>query len=130
MLFVDAFTSDSIPVHLITLECVDLYLKNLRSDGVLVFHITNQFVDLLPVINSLANKNGLNKLLINHQNDDFDIKTRWVLLSAEPLMDSSDSKFKFQSDWPSDLGSVSWTDDKSALFPVVRWSRQMRSGSK
>ena len=125
LLFVDAFTSDSIPVHLITLECVDLYLKNLQRDGVLVFHITNQFVDLLPVIDSLASKNGLNKLLIDHKNDDFDIKTRWVLLSAQPLTESDKSNYQFRTEWPKNLRSVTWTDDKSALFPVVLWSSKL-----
>lgn len=127
LLFVDAFTSDSIPVHLITTECVELYLNNLNKDGILVFHITNQFVDLLPVIDSIAKRYNFNKLLIDHQNPEFDIETRWVLLSKSPFLDLKDLKLQFQVDWPNDINPVTWTDDKAALFPVVHWSSRLRS---
>ena len=49
-LLVDAFSSDSIPVHLITTEAIKLYLLHLKDDGVLVIHVTNRYMDLVPVV--------------------------------------------------------------------------------
>jgi preprotein translocase subunit SecG len=49
-LLVDAFSSDSIPVHLITTEAMQLYLQHVQDDGVLVIHISNRYMDLAPVV--------------------------------------------------------------------------------
>ncbi len=48
MFILDAFSGDSIPIHLLTLEAVELYLSKLVPDGVLVFHISNRYMDLTP----------------------------------------------------------------------------------
>ena len=58
-LFVDAFNSDSIPVHLITVEAIALYLKHVRENGPVVFHISNKFMDLAPVLYANARALGL-----------------------------------------------------------------------
>jgi hypothetical protein len=49
-LLIDAFSSDAIPVHLITTEALKLYMTKLKDDGVLVMHITNRYMDLAPVV--------------------------------------------------------------------------------
>ena len=59
ILVVDAFSSDSIPAHLITDECMKIYLDHLRPDGVIAFHITNRYLDLEPVLAILSEENGL-----------------------------------------------------------------------
>jgi spermidine synthase len=59
LIAVDAFSSDAIPVHLITHEAVELYLRKLAPDGVLAFHISNRYLDLEPVLASLAKESGL-----------------------------------------------------------------------
>jgi SAM-dependent methyltransferase len=59
MIVLDAFSSDAIPVHLLTVEAVAEYLQALREDGLLVFHISNIFVDLEPVVANLAAALGL-----------------------------------------------------------------------
>jgi SAM-dependent methyltransferase len=57
---VDAFSGDSIPVHLLTEECMrDAYLKHLKPDGILAIHISNRYLDLEPVVRNLAVKNGM-----------------------------------------------------------------------
>jgi hypothetical protein len=56
---VDAFSGDSIPMHLVTREAMAIYLKHLNPDGVLVFQATNRFIDLLPVVKRLAGEFGL-----------------------------------------------------------------------
>ncbi|HEY5896775.1 MAG TPA: fused MFS/spermidine synthase [Burkholderiales bacterium] len=59
VLGIDAFSGDSIPMHLITREAMALYVKHLKPDGVMVFQATNRFIDLLPVVKRLASEFGL-----------------------------------------------------------------------
>jgi len=59
LLIVDAFSSDAIPVHLLTREAVALYVSKLHNDGILVVHITNRHLDLAPILASLAYDAGL-----------------------------------------------------------------------
>jgi spermidine synthase len=58
VLGIDAFSGDSIPMHLVTREAMALYVKHLKPDGVIVFQATNRFVDLLPVVKRLASEFG------------------------------------------------------------------------
>lgn len=58
-MLVDAFSGDGIPVHLLTLEAMDVYLSRLTSDGVLVFHVSNRYYDLIPVLKAAAAAKGL-----------------------------------------------------------------------
>jgi spermidine synthase len=59
VLGIDAFSGDSIPMHLVTREAMALYVKHIKEDGVIVFQATNRFVDLLPVVKRLAAEFGL-----------------------------------------------------------------------
>jgi hypothetical protein len=59
VLGIDAFSGDSIPMHLVTKEAMALYVKHIKEDGVIVFQATNRFVDLLPVVKRLASEFGL-----------------------------------------------------------------------
>jgi spermidine synthase len=59
VLGIDAFSGDSIPMHLVTREAMALYLRHLKPDGVIVFQATNRYIDLLPVVKRLAAEFGL-----------------------------------------------------------------------
>ena len=59
VLAIDAFSSDAIPVHLITSEAVAIYKRHMKPDGVIAFHVTNRFLDLVPVVEALARAHGL-----------------------------------------------------------------------
>jgi hypothetical protein len=59
LLGIDAFSGDSIPMHLVTREAMALYVKHLKPDGVIVFQATNRFIDLLPVVKRLAAEFGM-----------------------------------------------------------------------
>lgn len=89
IIVVDAFSSDAIPIHLITLEALDVYLDKLTQDGVVCFHISNRHLDLRPVLYNLARERGL---AVIYQSDDREEDARstallgktsssWVLLS-------------------------------------------------
>jgi hypothetical protein len=58
-MILDAFSSDAVPVHLLTGEAIALYLKKLSPRGVLVFHLSNRYLDLAPVVARLAQGEGL-----------------------------------------------------------------------
>ena len=62
----DAFASDAIPVHLITRQAIELYLSRLQPGGVLLFHISNRYLDLEPVLGNLARDRGLACLSERH----------------------------------------------------------------
>jgi len=66
VLVIDAFTSDAIPVHLLTEQCTELYLRHLGPEGLLLFHVSNRFVNLRPVIRGLAQRFGFQGLWILH----------------------------------------------------------------
>lgn len=122
LLFLDAFSSDSIPIHLLTYECFDLYLRHLNSDGIIVAHITNKFIDLKPVLASLARLHQLDSAWIEHREDAFAINTNWILLSPDfNLLDNAGLASR-QLQWTIGLDELVWTDDNSSVFPIVNWT--------
>ena len=122
LLFLDAFTSDSIPAHLLTTECFDLYLKHLRSDGVIVAHITNKFIDLQRVVTAHVRSLGLSSVLIEHQNDKMEITTRWILMSPDAGRFDGPPFTNQQRRWHQGLNPLRWTDEKSSVLPIVKWN--------
>jgi hypothetical protein len=81
VLAVDAFSSDAVPVHLLTREAMDLYLRHLRTDnGVLAFHVSSRFVDLAPVIVGLTDAYALHTVQVG------DKYSLWILASQNPEM--------------------------------------------
>src|SRR5207245_7833728 len=70
ILLVDAFTSDAIPVHLITREALQLYMKKLTPDGIVVFHISNRYLNLEPVLANLMQAEELKGGLVMHGDED------------------------------------------------------------
>jgi spermidine synthase len=65
VLGIDAFSGDSIPMHLVTREAMQLYLKHLAPDGVIVFQATNRYIDIMPVMKRHANELGLDAVLVS-----------------------------------------------------------------
>jgi hypothetical protein len=72
LLFMDAFSSDSIPIHLVTKEALELYFRKMSQDGVLVVNVSNRYVDLLPVLGNLAEELGL----VGYWKQDWDIQDK------------------------------------------------------
>ncbi|MDR3410640.1 MAG: fused MFS/spermidine synthase [Formivibrio sp.] len=72
VIFVDAFSGDGVPTHLLTLEAMDVYLSRLAEDGILVFHVSNRFYDLRPVIKAAARARGLAAVIAPKPRKSFD----------------------------------------------------------
>ena len=119
VLAIDAFSGDSIPVHLLTKEAFELYRKHLRVDGVLAVHITNRHLDLRPVVASLASSLGLKAATVDHfaSDDGLSYTSRWILLS-----DSEQFFSNIASQSVTVLGPMNgdlWTDEYSNLLNVL-----------
>ena len=120
VLVLDAFAGDAIPVHLLTREAVEIYLRELKTDGVLAVNISNRHLDLQPVIHELAGQFNL-RAGFKHSNDGpFFLMSDWILLSrnAEILGRPEISNRLQPLEWQ--RGVRLWTDDYSNLFQILR----------
>jgi spermidine synthase len=123
LLVLDAFSSDAIPVHLLTAEALEIYLGHLRPEGVLAIHISNRYLDLSPVVGALARTRSLTWTQIDDAGDDAAGTTRseWMLLSRAPdLIDSLAIEAALDGAHDADPAPVLWTDDYSSLLPLLR----------
>jgi hypothetical protein len=120
VLVIDAFSGDSIPVHLLTEEAVSVYLEHLnQSGGILAFHITNSYLDLRPVIISAADHFGLNLVWVHGKGDGLlAAESDWMLLSRGELPRHGQSVINRQElTFPA---IRPWTDDYSNLLQILK----------
>ena len=81
VLVVDAFSGDAIPVHLITVEAFAEYLRHLKAQGVIAFHVSNRFLDLKPVLLAIAEKHGLEYAFVHETAEGGATTSDWVLIT-------------------------------------------------
>lgn len=113
---VDAFSSDAIPVHLLTAETFDLYWKHLKPGGVLAVHVSNRFIELAPIVGAAAALRHKTARLIYDESDETvgGSRSDWVLVTDDP---------KFFDAFP--LAMIvsaterPWTDDYSNLWRAL-----------
>ena len=122
LIALDAFTSDAVPVHLITREALELYRDRLRPDGLLLFNISNRYVELEPVLGNLADDIGLRcstrKFRASEEQADRRMdSSEWVVMAARsPTFD----RLRWR-DCRRDPGARTWTDDYSNVLGTLRW---------
>lgn len=123
IIILDAFSSDSIPVHLITKEAVNLYFSKLSDKGVLLVHITNRYVNLAPVLAKLADENGFYDRL-RDDNEDSEIGkdgSTWVLLARNENDLGGISRDDGWTKIETRNTTSAWTDDFSNILSVFKW---------
>jgi hypothetical protein len=117
LLAIDAFTSDSIPVHLLTREAFGQYWRHLKPGGILAVHVSNLYIDLAPVVALAAQADAKASRLVSDRGDDSRAEdpSDWVLISADPGF--------FQDPALAKAAAVKippnirvWTDDYSNLW--------------
>lgn len=127
LLVLDAFSSDAIPVHLMTRQAFASYKRVLAEHGLLLVHISNRRLELEPVVGALAHDAGLWGRIRNHdlsndvQNKTFEYGSDWVLLAKrrEDLgVTLNDSRWRALNAAPP---NTIWTDDYSNLLSVIKW---------
>ena len=120
VLLVDAFSGDAIPVHLITEQAIELYLRHLKPGGILAFHVSNRYLDLSPELEQLAGHAGLQAALISSDEDDDAgvYGADWVLVTAnrEFLEEIADATIPIRTI----PGLRPWTDDFNSLLPLLK----------
>jgi hypothetical protein len=121
VLAVDAFSSDSIPVHLITREAMAVYLKHVKPGGAVVFHVTNRFLKLAPVVKQIADSLGLYSALIVDEAEETNFsKTDWIIVTRDKALIESDAIVKKASEIDKIPGLRLWTDDFNNLFQILK----------
>jgi len=124
LLAADAFSSDSVPMHLLTREALALYMRHVRPGGVVVFNVTNRYLDLAPVVQRLADSLGLHARLVSHQPDETEYhlysSTDFVLVTADPAL-FAQPRLKEVAQAIDVPPKVSvWTDDFNNLLQALR----------
>jgi hypothetical protein len=122
VLVVDAFTGDSIPVHLLTAEALRLYLRHLKRDGVVAFHITNIFLDLRPVLAQAAQHFAKEGYVVYSDGDD-DSGTDWavwVLITTDETRIAVEKLGQPLQKIQTREGVNLWRDDYSSVLSVLR----------
>jgi spermidine synthase len=125
LIVLDAFSSDAIPMHLLTQEAMALYLSRLAPHGVMAFHISNRHLNLAPIVGRLAVNNGLTVIPIH---DAPSMRRQWASGKAQ-------STWMMMARVPAELGELTrdpqsakpwvpaatplWTDDFSNIFDVL-----------
>lgn len=120
VLAIDAFSSDSIPVHLITLEAVQIYEKHMKPDGVIAFHVSNRFLDLKPVVNMIAEKRGLHVAWVRDSYEDGSTTSDWVLLTRDKTLLLKPEILDGSYIIPPEPKLPVWTDDFNNLLQVLK----------
>ncbi len=122
LLVVDAFSSDSIPVHLLTIEALKLYFRQLKPDGILALHITNRHLDLAPVVEREREILGKKAILISYDGDrKKEIYTSdWVLMTSKRDLTKIPYMKKVATGLKGRPNVRAWSDDYSNLIQVVR----------
>jgi SAM-dependent methyltransferase len=131
---VDAFSGDAIPVHLLTAEAIQLYLRHLRPGGIIAFHISNLYLDLAPVVKQQADHAGLKAVIISTEenNETGAYNADWVLVTANDEFLALPEVAAIKAEIPPRPRLRLWTDDYSSLLPIfnLRAERKAEPESK
>ena len=98
LMAIDAFTSDAIPVHLLTREAFALYFRHLKPSGILAVHVSNRYLDLVPVVSRNAHDFGKTAIDVDDEDEEADYfsNSDWVLVSSDAAI-FHDAAFKSSS---------------------------------
>jgi hypothetical protein len=123
LMAIDAFTSDAIPVHLLTREAFALYFRHLKPTGILAVHVSNRYLDLVPVVSRNARDFGKAAMDVDDEDEEADYfsNSDWVLVTADGAI-FRDAAFKSSSVQPARVRANlrPWTDDYSNLFQILK----------
>jgi hypothetical protein len=122
LMAVDAFSSDAIPVHLLTAECAEIYRRRLTPGGLLLLHISNRALDLEPVARGMAQSLGWKAVQFISGDDPQtgESSSRWVLMTANTDFLERTGMARQLSGWGT-RPPILWTDDFASLWHVLRF---------
>ena len=122
----DAFSGDSIPMHLLTRQAMEIYLRHLKPGGVLVFQATNRFINIAPIVASLAKEFGMAAVLVSDSAGSGEGPDYWTA-STDQVIVTSNKKLLEAEPIRSVATEISrppgfrvWTDDFNNLLRVLK----------
>jgi SAM-dependent methyltransferase len=135
ILAVDAFSSDAVPMHLLTREALGVYGRALSRDGIVLFHISNRYLDLKPVIADLAAHEGWRAALLQYVPEESEEAMNatisvWIALSRNPgtidrlIALSGDDGLYWEAIEPTP-GFAGWSDDHASIVPIINFRSMM-----
>jgi hypothetical protein len=121
LLAIDAFSSDSIPVHLLTDEALAVYVKHMKPGGIIAFHLTNRFLDLIPVVKQLADAHHMFAVLVADEGDEGIVsRSDWVLLSDREASLQVPQIAEAASEIATRENLRLWTDDFNNIIQILK----------
>ena len=123
VIVVDAFSGDAIPVHLLTREALALYRRHLQPGGVIVFHVSNQYINLEPVVAAIAGDAGMKAVSVHSRGDEQNgfYYADWILVTANETLLSQPEIVNNGFATPLQANVRLWTDNYSSVFPLLKW---------
>jgi spermidine synthase len=123
LLALDAFSSDAIPVHLLTREAMAVYLKHLKPDGVLAVHVSNRYLNLKPVVEGLARHYGLFSVTVSDDPPEEEwwfYGSDWILLTKNQALLETKEIMNSAEVREDHAKAVEWTDDYASLLGILK----------
>ena len=132
ILAVDAFSSDAVPMHLLTREALRVYGRAVQRNGIVLFHISNRYLDLKPVVADLAAREGWTAEILQYVPDEQEEVLNatisvWIALSRNPAtIDrlqtlSGDDSIYWETVVPKP-GFAGWSDDHASILPIINFA--------
>ena len=135
VLAVDAFSSDSVPMHLLTREALQVYGRAVQRDGLVLFHISNRYLDLDPVIADIASREGWTGAVMEYvPTEDEEVLNAtlsvWIALSRNPatidrLVRLSGEDGMNWTTLETRPGFAGWSDDHASILPIINYRSLM-----
>jgi hypothetical protein len=123
VLALDAFSSDAIPVHLLTVEAFAVYLQHLEPDGIIAVHTSNRYLNLRPVVENLARHFGLHAVAIRDDPPDkhwWLFRTTWILVTRNRAV-LSNPAIQLAASPPEPRPDIGlWTDDHASVYEILK----------
>jgi len=120
LLALDAFSSDAIPLHLLTTEAFETYWKRVRSDGIIAVHISNRYLDLYPLVKGLAAASNRQTVYINNESDHVNESSTWILVTSNPRYLEHALILENDASPDKPRPPLVFTDDYSNLYKILK----------
>lgn len=120
LLALDAFSSDAIPLHLLTTQAFETYWKRVRPDGIIAVHISNRYLDLYPLVRGLAEASNRQTIYIDGESDHVNETSTWILVTNNPRY--LEHALMRENDTPPEKPRppLVFTDDYSNLYKILK----------
>jgi spermidine synthase len=123
LLVLDAFSSDAIPVHLLTKEAFQIYERHLNTNAIIAVHISNHYLDLEPIVANLAKTFGYHSALIDYDENDEEwwlYASSWILLTKSPTVLNAPAIQNVSASIKSKQSVPLWTDDFTSVYQILK----------